>query len=167
MEEEENKFYYIALFKKFLSMEDNSRNGFSIEKLNGKKTALMLIEETYKGLEPDSGIFFLCQDYEPFLISNNPVLNKKYRNVFSEEEFKAYCIYSSMFGNEIEKLSLENQIIAIRSNCNAGKALYEHFQNIIKGKYSKAYMYEKVDTHIEEDTGYQYDVPTESGWKTE
>lgn len=158
--------FYIA----FIDKSHNSGkypNDIMLRKILDYNSSIEYIENEYQVLTEFS--FNHKKWTEPILITNDNLLNQKYRNVFSENEFKSYCIESSYFGNQIEKLPLKNQLIANQSNLtgNYGKETFNHFLNIKENKYKEAYMIHKyLNSWIDEDTGMNYDYDEENKWKT-
>lgn len=103
----------------------------------------------------------------PTLISNDLRLYRKYRNVFTESEFHAYCID----GPKKETID-RNKHLQFISDCSSlggvyGEQTFAHFLRIKEGMYQEARMYVKSDYWDEEATGNRYEIEVESGWKTE
>ena len=161
-----NKNFYIS-FMDIAHNTGNYPNDIRLKKILNCELAIEYVENEYKVLEEFS--FDSKKWTKPLLVTNDRLLSRKYRNVFNENEFKSYCIESSLFGNQIEKLPLVNQVIANQSNLTGkiGKEAFEHFMNIKENKYKEAYMYSRYrNSWIDEDTGTEYDYDEESGWTT-
>ncbi len=86
----------------------------------------------------------------PMLITNDKSLNLKYRNVFSEEEFKSYCFDTSG----------KNNLTAID-----GENVFNHFLNIKKNKYKEAYKFTYLETIVDEHNGQEY-LTEDTDWET-
>ena len=146
---------------------ENYPNDISLKKILDYESAIEHIENEYKALEslPENSSIRI----QPILITNDHLLYQKYRNVFSEEEFKSFCKESSLFGNQIDELPMKNQLIARSSNLSGknGEDTFKHFLNRKTNEYKEAYMYRKYnDFWIDEETGVKYDTDEENGWKT-
>lgn len=160
------KYFYVS-YSDVSHNSENYPNDVRLKKILDFETAVEYIETEYRAREPfpENGKIRT----QPILITNDHLLYQKYRNVLSEEEFKSFCIESSLFGNQIDALPIRNQLIARNSNLTGknGEDTFNHFLNIKSNKYKEAYMYKKFnDCLIDEETGIKYDSDEENGWKT-
>lgn len=146
----------------------NYPNDIRLKKILDFESAIEFIEQEYNVLSDfpiDSKKW-----NEPILITNDNLLYLKYKNVFNSDEFKSFCIDSSLFGNQIEKLPLKNRVIAYQSNLTGkyGQETFEHFLKIKENFYKEAYMYKRYrSSFADENTGAEYEYDEEYGWKTE
>lgn len=109
------------------------------------------------------------QNYvEPILVTNDIRLSLTYRNVFTYDEFFSYCVDCSKSESELLKLPFNLKYIALNSKLSGdnGITVFNHFKNIVEGKYKTAHTYVKYDDWTDEQNGITYNYEAEEGWRT-
>ena len=80
----DNEFYYVSIWEKS-KWTGIYPFDFILKILKNEEEVMKEIKDTYAGLKPNSWSIFWCREYEPFLITNNPIYYRQYRNVFNDE----------------------------------------------------------------------------------